>query len=224
MHMGWTATGGTYNWADKGAQTVPGSASGIIAGTMVATPMGWRPVEAVVAGDEVMTFDGGLQRVTAVSRSVLSLNAEETPRHLWPLHVPAGLLGNRRDMRLMPEETIVLESDAAEEAWGDPFALIPAQALQELPGVERIKPQGMIEIVQLAFEEDQVIFVEGSALVFCPSTVMGEPVTLAQMFDQADEATPAYQVLSMDDARLLTTCFVAQMSSTTDTFDAAVAA
>lgn len=213
MLLDMTAFGGDANWSTKAADGTPGQAAGIVAGTMVATPMGWRPIEAIVAGDEVMTFDGGLQRVQAVSRTVLWINQDqECPEALWPLRVEAGVLGNNRTMRLLPEETVVLESDAAEEAFGDPFALIPARALEDLPGVDRERPQGLVEVIQLGFKKDQVIFVEGSALVFCAATVAGQPVSLSQLVDAQGEAS-GYQVLSMEDARLLAACFQMEQAS-----------
>ncbi|MBT0958587.1 Hint domain-containing protein [Alphaproteobacteria bacterium KMM 3653] len=198
----------------EGAQAVmpAGTTSGLTAGTLVATPKGWRGVETISAGDEVMTFDGGMQRVQAVARSVLWGGDMECPGAYRPLHIPAGLLGNRRDMQVLPEQTVVLESDAAEAAFGDPFALVPAVALEGLPGVESLSPRGLIEVVQLSFEDDQLIYAEGSALVFCPSHVAGEPIDLA-MLNTESALSSDYRVLSMHDARLLTTCVVAELSA-----------
>ena len=63
----------------------------------------------------------------------------------------------------------MLESDLAEEALGDPFALVPAAALEGVRGVERVCPTDPIEVVSLHFEADQVVFAEHGALLFCPS-------------------------------------------------------
>ena len=63
---------------------------GLVKGTRVATELGWRPVDAVAAGDLVLTFDRGMQPVVAVRRRFLAdLGAAS-----WPLSVPAGALGN----------------------------------------------------------------------------------------------------------------------------------
>lgn len=40
----------------------------LLSGTRVATVMGWRAVEALAAGDVVLTFDSGLQKLTEVRR------------------------------------------------------------------------------------------------------------------------------------------------------------
>ena len=192
-----------------------GAGHGIVAGTLVATEMGWRPVEALMVGDEVMTFDRGMQRITGMSRARLWNGESECPRAMWPIRVPAGLVGNRRELVLMPEETVVIESDTAEHMYDDPFALIPALALTEMPGVERICPSSEIEVVSISFAEDQVIFVEGSALIFCPTGAAGEPIGMAALLSEEFNGTEscAYQVLSLDDARLLASCIVAEQAA-----------
>ncbi|WP_175570508.1 Hint domain-containing protein [Vannielia litorea] len=192
-----------------------GAGHGIVAGTLVATSMGWRPVEALMVGDEVMTFDGGMQRITGMSRARLWTGEAECPRPMWPIRVPAGVMGNRRDLALMPEETVVIESDAAEDMFDDPFALIPALALIDMPGVERIRPAREVEVVSISFAEDQVIFVEGSALIFCPTGAAGAPIGMAAVLSEEfnGTASSAYQVLSLDDARLLASCMVAEQAA-----------
>ncbi|MCO6383623.1 MAG: Hint domain-containing protein [Vannielia sp.] len=216
--MGWKTEdlriSGTRPASDR-RRDARGAGHGIVAGTLVATSMGWRPVEALTVGDEVMTFDGGLQRITGLSRARLWNGEAECPRSMWPIRVPAGLMGNRRELVLMPEETVVLESDAAEDLYDDPFALIPALALIDMPGVERICPSTEIEVVSISFAEDQVIFVEGSALIFCPTGAAGEPIGMAAVLSEEFNGTDggAYQVLSLDDARLLASCIVAEQSA-----------
>jgi len=215
MFMGWKTndfTTSAFEGYPSGTEA-RGAGHGIVAGTLVATSMGWRPVEALTVGDEVMTFDGGLQRVTGMSRARLwNGEAGACPRAMWPIRVPAGLMGNRRDLVLMPEETVVIESDAAEDIYNDPFALMPALALTEMPGVERVCPQNEVEVVSISFEEDQVIFVEGSALIFCPTGAAGEPIGMAALLaDEFDAASP-YHVLTLRDARMLATCIVAEQA------------
>ncbi|WP_241525652.1 Hint domain-containing protein [Pseudophaeobacter leonis] len=39
---------------------------GLLAGTHVASNLGWRPVEALCAGDKVLTFDHGMQTIVEV--------------------------------------------------------------------------------------------------------------------------------------------------------------
>ena len=173
--------------------------SGLVSGTRVATTIGWRPVEAVIPGDEVLTFDEGLKPVTRVVRSVLWPNPKSCPRHLCPLQVSAEALGNHADMLLLPEQLVMLESDIAEQIFGDPFSLLPAQALDGFRGIVRVKPETRIEVVSICFESDQVVFANIGALFFCPKVLCGEVRP-----DLLDEDDSPYLPLSLTEAETLT--------------------
>lgn len=147
--------------------TTDNAASGLTAGTMIATAMGWRPVEAIAAGDLVLTFDRGLQPVKAVRRTVSWIDPARVPQAMWPLFVPAGAVGNANPMVLLPDQPVMLESDAAETVWGDPFTLIAAADLVGFRGIHRIVPQAPVETVTLEFAHDEVVFAQQGALVFC---------------------------------------------------------
>lgn len=143
--------------------------SGIVAGTKVASTLGWRPIEAIDVGDEVLTFDGGMQPVLDITREVLWRGTAACPKHLWPLRVPIGALGNQDPMFLLPDQNVLIESDTAEEVLGDPFALMPAQALEGVSGIRRIRPHQVLEVITLHFERDEVVFANVGALFHCPA-------------------------------------------------------
>lgn len=166
--------------------------SGIVAGTKVATTMGWRVIEGITIGDQVLTFDGGMQKVVGLRRDVVWTGGAGSDPATWPLHVPAGALGNRADMYLMPQQAVMVESDTAERLFGDPFAMIPALALEGYRGISRTVPEARIEVITLVFEQDEVVFGNIGALFLCP----------AQM-DLLDAGCDAYQVMSLDDADML---------------------
>lgn len=177
-----------------------GQAEGLVAGTHIATAMGWRPVEAIAVGDMVMTFDHGLRPVVAVSRSQLFAGRNTCPRHLMPLAVPEGALGNGAPMLLLPEQNVLVESDLAEAVFGDPFALIPAAALEGYRGISRITPHQRVEIVVLQFAEAEVIYANGTGLIHCGSAH-------GTSFDALLDESATYAALPMDMARAI----VAQM-------------
>ncbi|WP_095590523.1 Hint domain-containing protein [Actibacterium ureilyticum] len=141
--------------------------TGLVAGTCVGTPMGWRPVQSLKAGDLVLTFDNGMQPVAQVSSGRLWTSADHCPQELWPLHVPVGALDNVTPLTLLSNACVMLESDLAEELYDDPFAMIPARALNGTRQIRAQAPTEPLEIVTLHFAVDQVLFVNGSALVFC---------------------------------------------------------
>lgn len=192
---------------DEEMSCVPGGQlGGYAASTVVATHLGWRPVDAITVGDHVLTFDNGMQPVTAVTRGAYWPGGNGCPEHLLPIAVPVGLLGNDRTMLVPPELSIMIESDAAEELYGDPFVLIPAEALLDGPGVERQLLRYPLDVVTLHFEQDQVIHVDGGALAFCPAAVPG--VTSLDFL--GDRAVPVpYQVLDREEARYLVDCMAA---------------
>lgn len=147
--------------------------SGLTFGTRVATALGWRPVEAITVGDQVMTFDNGLQMVVAVTRAIHHPAAGDLPAFAVPIHVPIGAIDNDEPLVLLPEQIVMLESDAAETMTGDPFALVPAKALEGFRGVDRIRGIRPVEVISLHFENDEVIYVEGGALLLAPSAIPG---------------------------------------------------
>ena len=173
-----------------------GGASGLVSGTRVATRMGWRPVEAIAVGDEVLPFDHGLQTVIEVRRDVVWNAASTCPEHLWPLRVPAGALGNLQETYLLPEQHVLVESDAAEDYLGDPFAMLPAEALIGFRGITRQMPTQMIEVVTLHFRRDEVVFANIGALFY-------QPKSTCLVGDLADTVALDYVALPIGTAREL---------------------
>lgn len=199
-----------FGWKSKAKPTTQRSAEtsgardalaehGLMIGTRVASNLGWRSVEALRPGDQVLTFDHGMQTVTDIRRTMLFADATSVPAHLMPVTVPAGTLGNRNPMYLLPEQGVLVESDAAIDAYGDPFAIVPAAALAGFRGIHRAQTPAQIEIITIGFAQPQVIYVDGGALLFCPQTRM-------ELADMLDPASAAYAMLSMDEAETLVDC------------------
>jgi hypothetical protein len=144
-------------------------AQGLIAGTLVATEQGWQSVEDLQSGDRVITFDHGMRPVRAVRVSTLYTAADAAPRSLWPVSVPAGALGNRTEMQLLPGQPVLIESDAAEALYGDAFLMVPAGVLDGYNAITRAAPEREVTVVTLEFDDDEVIYTNGTLLVQCPA-------------------------------------------------------
>lgn len=172
-------------------------AEGITSGTLIATEQGWLPIEQVRVGCDVLTFDNGAATVANIERRILWPGQGACPKSMWPLAVPAGVLGNRRAMLLLPDQNVMLESDLAEMLFGDPFALVPAAALEGYRGIIRLCPHRAIEIVSLRFAEDQLVYANGSGVLHCGS-VNGLDMTLDLI-----TTAGAYLPLALDRARKL---------------------
>lgn len=174
---------------------------GIVSGTKVATQIGWRVIEAVAAGDLVLTFDGGLQVVTAVTRQTIWTLGTRADYATWPLTVPAGALGNREEMTLIANQAVMVESDTAEAVFGDPFAMIPAAALDGFRGIYRTAPAAQIEIITLHFVQDEVVFANIGALFHCPTRadLLADPTAQTYHTLTAAQADLLVQYLALED-------------------------
>lgn len=168
---------------------------GLLPGTLVATNGGWKPVEAIVPGEMLLTFDNGLQPVSRIHRI-------EIPRAMVPAHkaftmvVPMGALGNRRELRLLPCQEVIVESDLAEEDFGEPFVLIQALLLERYKGIHRAPIQGDLTIYMLTFAAEQVIHIAGAALVTARAETDFSPLTVAEV-----AGTETYLRLTLDQLR-----------------------
>lgn len=169
---------------------------GMMAGTVVASNLGWRAIESLAAGDMVLTFDNGMQEIVEIRRMTFWTDAPDTPRAQWPVIVPVGALENRQELTLLADQGVLVESDAASDIYGDPFAVVPAHALEGLRGIYRAVPQRQIELIAIYFEQEQVIYAEGGALVHCPAST-----TALDAFIATEGG--AYDVLAPIDAAYL---------------------
>ncbi|MEM6305263.1 MAG: Hint domain-containing protein [Pseudomonadota bacterium] len=174
---------------------------GLMAGTRVASNLGWRSVDALAAGDMVLTFDNGMQELLEVRRQTFWLDAPHSDPSLWPVTVPAGALDNRTELTLLPDQGVLVESDAAADAFGDPFAVVPAHALDGVRGIYRAAPQQQVELITLIFAAEEVIYVEGGALVHCPRAVSALDAML-------HGETGAYETLAPNEAAFVAECMV----------------
>jgi len=170
---------------------------GILAGTRVATPAGFRAVETLRTGDRVLTFGNRMQPLEWIERRIVwcGRNAEEIA---WPLLAPAGALGNREDMFLMPAQSIVVDCELAEQVFGSPYVLIPATALVGHFGITRQRPETAIEVVRFGFAQDEVVFANSGAMFHCGprGDFAGDPV--------AEDGN--FTVLTEEEAKHFLTC------------------
>lgn len=164
-----------YEWTHitaetgRAAQFAPdlveaGVSSGLIEGTTVITHNGWQAVEHLRPGDQVKTLASGMQTVRDIEVQALWTGFADCPEDLWPICLPAGLIGNRSEILVLPEQAVQVSSAAVASG-----VLVPALALASVPGVERVLPMGMIEVIRPVFDEDQVVICDQDALFYCPA-------------------------------------------------------
>lgn len=127
-----------------------------VAGTLIATPDGDVPVEFLKAGDLVLTRDHGAQEVRWTgTRRVAGLGAST------PVLIDAGVLGNRRALRVSPTHRMVISGPRAAALFGAEEVLVCAKDLIGLEGVRRAGC-GAVDYVHVLFDRHQIIFAEGA--------------------------------------------------------------
>jgi len=174
---------------------------GFIAGTHVASNLGWRPVEALSVGDRVLTFDHGMQVIVEMRRETILISESDQPDAQCPLLVPQDALNNRVAMWLMPDQGVLLESDLAVDAQGDPFVVVPACTLEGYRGIQRASAGQRLELVMPQFAQDEVIYLEAGMLGYSPM-----PRNILETTQPEDGI---YRVLSQDVARELVVNIIA---------------
>ncbi len=180
--------------------------SGFIGDTHVASNLGWRAVEELSVGDKVLTFDHGMQTITDIQRQSQVAYGHKLPKAQLPLMVPRGALNNRREMWLMPDQGLMVESESTQDSLGDPFAIIPATALQGFRGIERADPGERLDVTILAFAQDEVVYVEGGMLAHCPKPhyILSDDIKTSQSL---------YEVMNSPSAEFLVECLARQDDS-----------
>ncbi|MGR3759782.1 Hint domain-containing protein [Roseobacteraceae bacterium NS-SX3] len=174
---------------------------GLLAGTQLASGLGWRPAEALAAGDQVLTFDHGMQTVVEVQRETILVAEGELAPGQCPLLIPRDALGNRVEMWVMPDQGILLESELVADAQGDPFAVAPACTLEGYRGIRRVHPGARLELVMPRFARDEVIYLEAGLLGYAPA-----PRGLLE----GDAGKGLYHVLPPEEARGLVLGMIAE--------------
>lgn len=136
---------------------------GLAATQKLATSDGWVEVGDLEPGDPVLTFEQGEMPVAQVTRSA---QVAWVPPAFWPVLLPEGAMANPHPVELLPAQMVMLESELAEDLYGEPFVMVPALSLLGWNGIARRAPRE-VEIVHLQFEGPQVVFAGPSLLLGC---------------------------------------------------------
>jgi len=142
--------------ADLVKSRVRPKTGGFLPATLVETDAGFVQARSLKAGDKVYTFDGGIQEVRRVKHSV--------PRLTAMMHVPAGALGNDRDLNLPADQLVALDLDAAEILFDMPVVVAKLVSLAGYKGIIPAMPQRLAR-VHLEFEEEELIWSECGMLL-----------------------------------------------------------
>lgn len=164
---------------------------GVAEGTLVATSQGWRPIETLAPGDQIWTFDDGLQTLLGVKRRVVKPQKEGRRPNAPFVVIPADALGNERDIICTACAGILLECENAMDPMGEPYAVLPTSSLVGSCDVEPYEITRPIAVFTLQLSNEQAVYLD-SGLPF-------------HFLGLRNTETPRYDVLSADEAQDLLT-------------------
>lgn len=127
-----------------------------VAGTLIDTPDGPVPVEALRPGDFVFTLDDGPQPVRwAGSREI------DAKGDFAPICISAGSYGATEDVWLSPQHRVLVRDIWAELLFGESEVLVKAKDLVNDKTVRREERDTSVTYVHLLFDAHQILTSQG---------------------------------------------------------------
>lgn len=136
-----------------------------VAGTLIETPEGWRPVEDLAPGDLVMTRDNGPQPIRWVGSVRLSGPSLARHARLRPIRIRAGALGPdtpRQDLLVSPQHRVLVRSNIAMRMFGALEVLIAARQLLQLDWIDVATDLDEVHYVHILFDRHEVVNSNGA--------------------------------------------------------------
>ena len=135
------------------------------AGTLIETPAGPTPVEALRVDDAVYIVRGGTAPIRWINSSrACAIRLARAPK-LAPVRITAGALGGglpQRDLLVSRQHRMLVRSRVAERMFGAPEVLVSAIRLTALPGIYVDKSVTEVEYFHILFDTHEIIFAEGA--------------------------------------------------------------
>ena len=158
-------------------------------GVMIRTPRGEVAIEALRAGDQVITRDHGVQEVRWIGATTLPADYVNRTSSMRPILIRKDALGPdqpARDMRVSRQHRILVRDWRAELLFGEPDGvLVPAVALLNDSTILEDHPTEAVTYIHMVFDSHEVVYADGlEAESFHPSdrTVRGlNPVQRAEL-------------------------------------------
>jgi hypothetical protein len=136
----------------------PAETTGFVAGTRVATPMGYVAVERLSPGDRVLTADGRHSALASVAMTCLPVTAATAP-----VRFDTGVMDNMRPLRLGQGQRVRVSGWRAELIFDAPALLSGARAFVNGEDVVIEDAPGEITFVQLICERPEIVLAENIA-------------------------------------------------------------
>ena len=175
-------------------------ARGVYGPTKVATPTGWRCAASLTVGDCVLTVANGARPIRQID--TVFVEADHAP--LWSMHLPARGFGAITALSLPPHQPLLIETDQALPFCGEPFALIPALALNGWRGAAPFMADAPEQPLVLRFDKPDMIYAGPGLILGCPG-ISDQPADWNRLTEN-----PATAELSLSAGRHLVACLIAE--------------
>lgn len=163
-----------------------------VTGTLIATPCGPVPVDALRPGDLVLTQDEGAQPLRWIGQRQVEARGE-----FAPIRIAAGTFGPHQTLMVSPQHRVLVRDPLAELLFGDTEVLVAAKDLVNGSTVT-IAEGGTVIYVHILFDRHQVVWSEGLAtesFLPGPQVMAGFDAAVQQeicaLFPELDLATGA---------------------------------
>jgi T5SS/PEP-CTERM-associated repeat protein len=126
-----------------------------VAGTLIATPAGERPVESLRAGDRVLLAAGGTAPVVWVGHRRVDPARHPRPCEIYPIRIQAGAIAHdlpRRDLLVSPDHALLLDG-----------VLIEARRLVNGATIRQDDVPGSVHYLHIELPRHDVLLAEGVA-------------------------------------------------------------
>lgn len=146
--------------------------SGLIAGAIVMTLNGPKPVEALQAGDRIITRNG-----MRVLKDVVT-----TKTFMRPIRIAHGTLGCSRpkqDMLVAPGLEILVRDWRAEVLFGSPEAIVPVSRMVDGTHIAPFETEGFYTTYTLAFDNEEIFYADGIEVVAPQNATTAQELCLA---------------------------------------------
>ena len=131
-----------------------------VAGTLIETTGGPKPIETLVVGDQLVTHSDGPQTVRWIGHQTVTANGK-----LAPICISAGALGSNmptRDLLVSRQHRMLVSSKVCERMFGRTEVLLPANKLTALEGIYEDNHFEEVTYYHLKTNFHTVIYAEGA--------------------------------------------------------------
>lgn len=132
--------------------------------TLIATPDGERPAQALRPGDKVLTRDNGFQPITWAGRKQMTMRGLPLTADMRPIRIRKGAFGANcpeRDMVVSPNHRMLIIDKSMSATAGETEVLLAAKHMTHLPGVAPLRlPQ--VTYIHFMCAQHEIVFSDGT--------------------------------------------------------------